>query len=746
MNSRSQTYANMAQSDDQEHIIRGTVDRVTFSNSENGYAVLQVAIYQKKERLTVVGTLFNARPGVEITARGKYIEHSKFGTQFQAITISETVPTTVEGIQKYLTSGLIKGIGAKTAEKLVDTFGDKTLEILRDNPEEAMKKAGVKSGMKKNKLSELSEALSDQNDMGAIIQFLVEHNVSPKLAIKIYERFKNRSLEILSKDPYILARSLKGVGFKTADRIALDLGISIDSKERLRAGVYHALEQSSDDGHCYLTANDLNQKARHLLGISSELSLEEALEDLCKEKYLIVEENKYYLNHLYKAECFISDFIFERIGQTSQKVMEDSHVTTAIEQAQNDLKLIFSHEQRACVELANKSKIMLVTGGPGCGKTTVIRALSRFFQVAKKTLVMAAPTGRAAQRMSQVSDFPSSTIHRLLKFDPKTSDFVHGINDPLIADAIIVDEASMIDLILAKDLFSATARHTSLILVGDKDQLPSVGPGRVFADLLAIRQIPSISLSQIFRRNEESSINTLATEVNAGLNPTVPSPDGVTKSDTYFIPRKTPEEAQSTIVKLVSDQLEKNFGYNLPDITVLTPSNRGPLGTIELNKAIQDKVNSFKGEEEQLEIGDTIFRLGDRVCQRVNNYNIDQYGVYNGDTGTIYSVNRRAKTLIVELWDGRLITYEGSDLFQLQLAYAITVHRSQGAEIPCVVLALHESHFTLLERQLLYTAVTRAKKLLVIVGSRQALTLASKRMTSLNRNTGIKDRIRFMIG
>jgi exodeoxyribonuclease V alpha subunit len=721
----------------EEQIVRCNVERVTFHNPENGWTVLQVAVIDRRKKLTVVGTMSNPRPGVEVVVRGKTVSHPKFGEQLQALSITETVPSTAEGIKKYLSSGLVKGVGEKTAERIVEAFGEDALDIIHNQPE----KLSNLPGISKNKAQEIAAIVANQTDMGSILQFLVEHNVSTNLATRIYQKYKNRSLEILTKDPYSLVRQMKGIGFKTADRIALELGLALDSPVRLAAGVYYAIERASDDGHCYLTKRDLILNARQLLTIDSEVSLEDAIHALIQEKSVIEDNDRYYMKPLYLAETFVADFIAERTIPRDTPLLDELAVTEALEQAANDLGISFSAEQREAVRLANTHRLLLVTGGPGCGKTTVIRALTRFFQISKQILVLAAPTGKAAQRMSQVCDFPAGTVHRLLKYDPSSGDFLHGMHDPLIADAVIIDEASMLDLELAKDLFSAIPRNATLILVGDKDQLPSVGPGRVFAELLSTQEVKSIVLTRLYRQQEGSSITEVAHQILAGTVPQIQEPDGSRKCDSYFIPRKDQSEAQSLIVKLFTEQLPQKFGFTTADITVLTPANRGDLGTTSLNKAIQQALNPFVDNESELINGDVTFRIGDRVCQRVNNYNIDQYGVYNGDTGTVYAVSPREKTLTVELWDGRLITYKHTELHQLSLAYAITVHRSQGAEMPCVILAIHESQFTLLERQLLYTAVTRAKKLLVIVGSKQALMIGSKRATAAKRFTALKERI-----
>jgi exodeoxyribonuclease V alpha subunit len=395
------------------------------------------------------------------------------------------------------------------------------------------------------------------------------------------------------------------------------------------------------------------------------------------------------------------------------------------------------------VESAATYPLLIITGGPGCGKTTIIKALTILFEKAGLSFALAAPTGRAAQRMSQVCSAPASTIHRLLKFDPIFSNFIFNARNPLPFDALIIDEASMVDIMLARDLFAAIPKKCALILVGDKDQLPSVGPGRVFGDLVGCKDLRVVALSKLFRRAHESTINSVAYMINTGEVPTIPTPDGITKSDAYFIQREDTDESGRLIESLVSEQIPKKFGFSGADIAVLTPSNRGPVGTIELNRRIQERLNprSSRSEEEILEVGDTDFRVGDRVCQRVNNYKIDPSGVFNGDMGTIVGVNREEQKLTVELWDGRLIDYPRGEIGQLSLAYAVTVHRSQGMEVPCVVFAIDNSHFTLLERQLVYTGVTRAKKLLIIVGSKRALAIAAKRAQTKKRCTLLLERV-----
>lgn len=718
--------------------IRGVLNRVTFRNSENGYSVLQVSIPDEREPVTLVGNCNDPKVGATLLAKGHFVEHPKFGRQFKAVTVTEVPPTTADGIERYLASGLIKGIGDKTAQRLVETFGDQTLEVIYRDPQQIAKVPGIG----RNKAKIIHEAFAAKQEAQETVRFLVEHGMSPLLAQKIFDQYKSKTIEVISKDPYILARQMRGIGFLTADNIAMQLGLKPDSPQRLKAGIYYALEKASDDGHCFLPENELNKRSQILLGLEEAVDLSPHLGSLIEEGFVTRREDAIYLQHLFQSEKFVANFVSGRLNEIVSD-LDTTSIDAAIVEASENLGIKFSAEQERAVHEAVKFPLMLITGGPGCGKTTLIKALSHVFRKAGKRLLLAAPTGRAAQRISQVCDYPASTIHRLLKFEPRTGGFLHGINEPLIADIIIVDEASMIDIHLAKDLFSAISPNAKIILVGDKDQLPSVGPGKVFADLISAREVKSINLSQLFRRSEDSNINLVAHMINSGIMPQIPEPDGITKSDSYFIAKREASEASNVIESLMADQITRKFGIPLSEICVLTPSNRGPLGTIELNKKLQARINPVErvGEDNQIEVGETTFRVGDRVCQRVNNYQLDNFGVFNGDLGQVYSIDKSERRMVVELWDGRLIKYEGAELSQLSLAYCVTVHRSQGSEIPCVILALSDSHFTLLERQLIYTAVTRAKKLLIVVGSKRALAMGSKRTSAHKRCTYLRQLI-----
>jgi exodeoxyribonuclease V alpha subunit len=698
-----------------------------------------VVVEETNDRITAVGTCPHAKVGSYVIMTGTFIAHPKFGRQFTVHNVTETPPSTSDGIQRYLSSGLITGIGEKTAERIVQEFGSTALEMIRTNPERVASLAGVG----KKKATILHEALLQQSEFDQILRFLVEHQVSPNLSAKIYERFKGKTLDIVKSDPYILAREIRGIGFHTADTIALNLGLLPESPKRLKAGLYFALDAAADDGHCYLTRQALLERARMLLGIEDISGLTESIDELLAHDVLVARDEALFLKHMDRAEEAVTQFVAQRLTPTPRSQEARSAIVAAIADAEQTLGVSLSTEQRLAVELASTYPLLIITGGPGCGKTTIIKALTLLFEKNGLSFALAAPTGRAAQRMSQVCGAPASTIHRLLKYDPMSTRFVFNASNPLPFDAIIIDEASMVDILLARDLFAAIPTKCTVILVGDKDQLPSVGPGRVFGDLVACRDLKVVALSKLFRRGEESRINTVAHMINTGEVPEIPTPDGVTKSDAYFIQREDTQECSRLIESLVAEQIPKKFGFSGSDIAVLTPTNRGPLGTIELNKRIQERLNprASHPESEILELGDSDFRVHDRVCQRVNNYKIDMSGVFNGDMGTVAQVNREEQKLAVELWDGRLIEYPRGEIGQLSLAYAVTVHRSQGMEVPCVVLALDDSHFTLLERQLVYTGVTRAKKLLIIVGSKRALAISAKRAQTKKRCTMLVSRI-----
>ena len=731
---------------EQPGAVRGTVERVTFRNSENGYTVLQLAVEDARGSVTVVGHCLPFEAGSDIIVQGEQITHPRFGEQFQAQSANEIEPTTAAGIQKYLGSGLIAGVGPKTAERIVEVFGTRTLEVIYREPTKLRSVPGIS----KRKAESIHAALVERKDRLENERFFAEHDIGIGLARRIIDRYGEHAIAKVKKDPYLLAIEMRGIGFATADSLALHLGFEPTSTARLRGGLFYALQKAMDDGHCFLTLSVLLERTQSLLKLDTVLDFTPHIESLVADKFIISVEDRVYIKRLYDAEQMVARFVAERLTPYEQPLVPADTMENCLNQAEQELGLTFSFEQRNSVALATTHPFLVITGGPGCGKTTIIRALASTFVQAGKVLALAAPTGKAAQRMSQVTGMNAKTIHRLLKFDPRTNAFQYNATAPLCLedhgseteiDILIIDEASMLDIQLCRDLFSAIPLHATVILVGDKDQLPSVGPGRVFAELVSIPELKIISLSKLFRRSEESKITTIAHSINAGIIPDFPEPDGVTKSDLYFIEKDDADACARVVESLVTDQIPRKFNIPLEDITVLTPSNRGPIGTIELNERLQEKLNPAATQSSMISTQRGDFRLGDRVCQRVNNYKIDLFGVFNGDIGTVYQLDESNSSVVVELWDGRLIQYNEKDLQQLSLSYAMTVHRSQGSEMPCVVLVLHTSHFTLLERQLFYTAITRAKQLLILVGSKRALALAANRTSSKKRLTSLKEAI-----
>lgn len=720
--------------------VKGYVKRIRFQNSENGFCILVVEDENSFQDVIVAGTSFSVFEGCYIVASGTYVTHPKFGKQLKATSISETIPSDSRGVEKYLSSGIIPGIGEKTAKKIVGQLGKNAVEKILENKDCLRTIKGVP----KNKINLIYNILKEQQEEGNAIRFLIEHNISPILSSLIYKRFGENSIQVVSEDPYRLCQEVSGIGFLKADDIAFKMGFKKDDIRRIKAGISYTLEKATDDGHCYLKENELKEKVQSILGLDEYITcIDDLINDLVNENVLVRRNDNLMLLKFDEAENFIKTFILKRINKEHRPFISESFLENTIPRIESTLSLKYSNEQIEAIKTANRGRFLLITGGPGSGKTTIINAISKIFLAAGKEVKLAAPTGKASQRLSIVSGLKAQTIHRLLKYDPVTQTFVHNRDKQLKADVFIIDESSMIDILLTKDLFEAIPDSANVIMVGDKDQLPSVGPGRVYADLLEIEKIPRIFLSQIFRRDSTSNINQVAFDINKGVVPKIPIPNGVTKSDVFFIPKESPYEALSLIEKLVCTQIPQKFGINIDDIMVLTPMNKGPLGTIMLNKRLQNALNPLENldSEQEITIADQTFRLNDRVCQRVNNYSLGDSGVYNGDTGIITRVNSQGQTLKVRLWDGKEVEYQKNNLLELGLAYALSVHRSQGSEIPCVVLALHKCHYNLLERQLIYTAITRAKQLLIIVGQMDALKLAVKTQNSTKRNSMLIEKI-----
>ncbi|RME57584.1 MAG: ATP-dependent RecD-like DNA helicase [Candidatus Dadabacteria bacterium] len=727
-----------------EKLYQGTVKRIIYTSPEGLYTVFLLKVEETGENIIVTGEPLSLEPGNYVSVRGEFVRHPKYGKQFSASSIVPVKPVTNEGIIRYLSSGIVKGIGKKLAAKIVDAFGVQTFEMIKKFPDKVAKVRGI--GKKKALL--LKEALEKEETVQKTLSFLLSHGLSLNLARKVFLRFKEKTIEIISENPYILAECLKGVGFITADRIAIGLGFEPASEKRIRGAVLYLLERAKDDGHCFLTKAELHNQLLALLGVEYVPDLEKQLERLQEEGVIVIEKECIYLTPLYKAEEGVARFISERVSEKGEKLSSEE-IEKALNDTQKELGIQFNAAQRLAVRLSLSKKVTVITGGPGCGKTTLTRALVNLLKQRNKTIALCAPTGRAAQRLAQACSDKAKTIHRLLKYNPAVHSFYYGAGMPLrvnekLIDYLIVDESSMIDITLAFHLVSALPSSAHVIFVGDANQLPPVGAGTFFMDLVSSGKVPTAVLTEVYRQAERSSIIRIAHEINAGIIPAIAVPDGKTKTDAYLIPRSRPEEILSTLKVLLTRQLREQFGFKTEDILVITPTNRGPLGTITLNRYLQTLLNprSNSMSEPFLEVGSEKIFIGDKVYQKVNNYDIHPDGVFNGDTGQVIDIDAKEQSCTVKLWDGRVITYTSGSLNQLGLAYVITVHKSQGSEAPCVIVICSTAHYIMLEKQLMYTAVTRAKKFLLIIGSKKALITAVRRSKALKRNSRLSEKIK----
>ncbi|KIR01252.1 RecD-like DNA helicase YrrC [Lachnospiraceae bacterium TWA4] len=703
--------------------LRCVVERITYQNEENGYSVIKVRVKGYSDLVVVVGNMPDVHVGSVLSIEGQWRVDSKYGKQFQAQKWEETLPATVYGIEKYLGSGLIKGVGPKYAKRIVATFGEKTLEIIETDPDALSKVEGIGS----KRIEQIKKGWTEQKEIKNIMLFLQGHDVSTAHASRIYKTYGNESIKIVKENPFRLADDIWGIGFKTADTIAMKLGIEKDRFMRLRSGILYTLNKLSESGHCYAVREQLIETAVKLLEVEAA-ELEITLDEMIRTSDVIKDEEAIYLPPFYFSETGCAKRLID-LQESSRKVKID--VPSVLSRVQQTAGIEYDSVQLKAIKKAMSSKVMVLTGGPGTGKTTTTLGIILAYKQARCKILLAAPTGRAAKRMSEATGMEAKTIHRLLDYKPAEG-YQKNEENPLQADVLILDECSMVDIILMYNLLKALPSHMTLILVGDTDQLPSVGAGNVLKDIITSGRIPVVRLTRIFRQAQSSKIIMNAHRINEGKPLDL---RGGKDADFFFANRETNEEALDLLVKYCTVNLPKYYHVNpLTDIQVLTPMQRGVCGAANLNQVLQRALNP---NELHLKRGGVEYRLNDKVMQIKNDYDKE---VFNGDIGIITYVNVIDKELKV-LFDGKEVLYDISELDELTLAYATTIHKSQGSEYPIVVMPLTMSHYIMLQRNLLYTGVTRAKKILVLIGEKKAISYAIAHETITSRNTKLSQRL-----
>ncbi len=702
--------------------LRCVVERITYQNEQNGYTVIKCRAGGSHDLITVVGTMPETHIGSVFTFTGEWRIDARYGRQFSAVSYEETLPATVYGIEKYLGSGLVKGIGPKFASRIVKKFGTETLDIIENQPDRLLDVPGIG----KVRVERIRKSWEEQKEIKNIMLFLQEHDVGTSHATKIYKTYGSESIRIVKENPYRLADDIWGIGFRTADTIAEKMGFGHDKYPRLRSGLLYTLNSLGDDGHCFSTREQLIRSGSEMLEVGEEL-LSDALDEMIRAEDVITDEDAIYLPPYYYSEtgaarrlCTVRD------GKSGIRIRTEG----LAERIRKASGIDYDEVQMQAITAAVQSKVLVLTGGPGTGKTTTTLGIIKAFRMTGARILLAAPTGRAAKRLSEATGMEAKTVHRLLEVKPPEG-YQRNEENPLEGDVLIIDECSMIDIMLMYSLLRAVPDSMTLILVGDVDQLPSVGPGNVLRDIIDSGCFPVIRLTRIFRQAQTSRIITNAHRINKGLLPDV---SNGRNTDFFFMEKETPEETAEAIVELVRTKLPRYYKVRPSEIQVLTPMQRGVTGAANLNQKLQEAVNPG---DTGLRRGGYTFRPHDKVMQIRNNYEKE---VFNGDIGDVERVDTEEHTLSVR-FEERLVEYDVSELDELVLAYAVTIHKSQGSEYPYVVMPVLMSHYVMLQRNLIYTGVTRARKGLVIVGTKKALAAAVRTVTVTKRNTRLCRRL-----
>ncbi len=705
--------------------LSGVVERITYFNEESGYTVIKLKSRGYYDLVTVVGNMASVHVGAIISLRGQWKVDSRYGKQFAAISYEEKLPATVAGIEKYLGSGLIKGIGPVNAKRIVRTFGKETIDIIEEEPHRLTEVPGI--GPKRIEM--IKKAWQEQKEVKNIMLFLQSHGVSTSHGAKIYKTYGDESLNVVKKNPYQLADDIWGIGFRTADTIAQKLGFDPHSMERCRSGILYILNQLSNEGHCFATRDQLLEETIKTLSLEKE-RIEEAIETMVEDGSLIQDGEALYLPPFYHSEVGVARRIREIISMpTFSKVDKVDNIINSIEK---DKEIRYDITQREAIKIATSSKFMVLTGGPGTGKTFTIQGIIEVFERMGAKIYLAAPTGRAAKRMTETTGREAKTIHRLLEYKPPQGYMRNLENNPLECDVLIIDETSMVDIILMYNLLKAVRNETTVILVGDIDQLPSVGAGNVLSDIIASEKVNVVKLNKIFRQAQNSAIITNAHRINRGIFPVL---RGRKDRDFFFIRCDEPEAVVSQIRELCSLRLPKYYRVDpIDDIQVLCPMQRGETGAININRVLQEDLNR---ETRFIKYGGAMYKVGDKVMQIRNNYDKN---VFNGDIGRITDIDLEDKTVNIN-FDGSIIEYDSSELDEIMLAYATTVHKSQGSEYKIVVAPFTTQHFMMLQRNLLYTCITRARNIFIMVGTERALGIAVGNNKIVKRNSMLKDRL-----